>query len=98
MRRAAKVDTTHGEIRDALRKAGASVYGATAIGGGFPDLVVGHRGFTCLVECKSEQRKLRDSQTDFAKSWQGVIIVARSGEEAVRKFFQEYAISVLKKI
>lgn len=43
-RRAAKVDASHAEVRDGLRALGWSVLDTSAVGGGFPDLVVGVGG------------------------------------------------------
>lgn len=96
MRRAAKVDTTHGEIRNALRKAGVSLFDSSSLGRGFPDLVCSYRGYTSLVECKTTTRDLNEPQRKFRDGWEGTVIVARSGPEAVEKFFQEYAVSLLK--
>lgn len=98
MRRAAKVDTTHGEIRDALRTAGVVVHDSSMVGRGFPDFVCSYRGYTALIECKTDCRDLNEPQRKFRDKWEGTMIVARSGEEAVQKFFQEYEASILKKI
>lgn len=98
MRRAAKVDTTHGEIRDALRKASVVVHDSSMVGRGFPDFVCSYRGYTALIECKTDCRDLNEPQRKFRDKWEGTMIVARSGEEAVQKFFQEYAASIPKKI
>lgn len=45
-------------------------------------------GFTALVECKTGRGKLNAAQERFHAEWQGALIVARSGEEAVEKFEQ----------
>lgn len=45
-------------------------------------------GFTALIECKTGNGKLNAAQERFHAEWQGVVIVARSGEEAVRLFEQ----------
>lgn len=86
--RAAKVDTTHREIVGALVQAGCSVFGTQAVGRGVPDLVASRGGFTALVECKTGNGKLNPAQQRFHAEWQGALIVARSGEEAVRLFEQ----------
>ena len=98
MRRAAKVDFTHSEIRDALRTSGVVVHDSSMVGRGFPDFVSSYRGHTALIECKSDWRDLKEPQRKFRDKWEGTMIVARTGEEAVQKFFQEYAASILKKI
>ena len=46
MRRAAKVDTSQAPIIAMLRANGMSVKDCSAVGQGFPDLVVGFRGGT----------------------------------------------------
>ena len=86
--RAAKVDNTHAEIRRALVSVGCSVFGTATVGRGVPDLVASHKGFTGLVECKTGNGKLNAAQQRFHDSWQGAVIVARSGEEAVQKFME----------
>lgn len=97
--RAKKVDQSHREIRDALREAGVVVHDCSAVGFGYPDLHCSYRGYSALVECKTKSRgELRESQRDFMNEWQGPLFVALSGDEAVAKFFEGYAVSVLKKI
>ena len=98
MRRAAKVDLTHSEIRDALRAAGVVVHDTSMVGRGFPDFACSYRGYQALVECKTDCRDLNEPQRKFRDKWEGTMIVARSGPEAVEMFFQEYAVNVLKKI
>lgn len=98
MRRAAKVDETHAGIRDALRKAGCSVFSCASVGGGVPDLVVGYRGFTALVECKTGSRAINERQSAFMNDWQGRAIVARTPEQAVSEFFTEWATDRLSKV
>lgn len=88
-RRAAKVDDSHGEIRNALRAAGITVFDTSTCGRGYPDLHCAYTGgFSALVECKTGKRKLRDSQRDFARMWPCPVIVARTGEEAVSEFWR----------
>lgn len=91
MRRAARVDKTQGEIVDALRASGVSVF-ITPVGNSFPDLACAYRGYTALVECKSPGCKTRPGQSSFALNWQGTVILAYSGEEAVAKFFEAWAV------
>ena len=68
MRRAARVDANQDQIVSALRGAGAYVWII-----GLPvDLLVGYKGHTFLVECKTDARKrLTDLQRDFFESWGG---------------------------
>ena len=95
MRRMAKVDATHGQIVHALRAAGFSVVDLSRVGGGVPDLLVGGRGHSWLVEAKrpgvadrkrgAVQARTNASQSLFRATWRGCpVIVATSGEEALR--------------
>jgi len=95
--RAAKVDSTHREIVRALVSAGCSVHGTASVANGFPDAVCSHEGFTALIECKTGSGKLNAAQQRFHDSWQGAVIVARSGEEAVEKFMQAKVAALRKK-
>lgn len=96
MRRAGRVDNTHAEIRNALREAGVRVLGLGAYGNGVPDFACSYRGFTALVEAKSPNGKLTARQNQLLKDWEGTVIVAFSGPEAVEKFFQAYGCSHFK--
>jgi hypothetical protein len=53
---ARKVDTTHGPIRDRARELGASVIDSARLGNDAPDLIIGFRGHTILIECKTPSR------------------------------------------
>lgn len=98
MRRAAKVDKTHAEIRDALREAGVFVRSLAAHGDGLPDFLCGYRSWWCLVEAKTEKRDINELQRKFINECQGPVIVVRSGEEAVAKFFERWSASILQKL
>lgn len=70
-------------IVKALRKVGASVAITTEVGGGFPDLVVGYRMETHLLELKVPGGKLRPTQVEFHRDWHGKPIhVVESVEQA----------------
>jgi hypothetical protein len=74
-------DNAQEAIVDALRKVGATVHSTAMVGDGFPDLVVGFRGATYLLEVKtpeapkkrrgSTKRALRQSQVDWMAAWRG---------------------------
>ena len=90
MRYAAKVDATHQEIRDGLRKAGFSVFDASKLGAGFPDLVVGKHGRTYLIEVKTPrgsktaQERLGAAQAAFRDAWRGgPVLACQSLEDAL---------------
>jgi len=92
MNYARRTDTTHAPIRDALRRIGATVLDTHAMGEGFPDLVVGYRKRTTLIECKW-RRPTREGgshgesqlQRELRESWRGADwIVVDSPDEALR--------------
>lgn len=64
-------DANHAKIRDGLRAVGCSVDDTADLGGGFPDLVVGFRGITYLLEVKRPGGKVRDGQALKMRTWRG---------------------------
>ena len=88
MRRAARVDANSEQIVSALRACGAYVRIVTQ-GDGLPDLLVGYRGYTLLLEVKDgrkppSQRKLTEAEEKFFKEWTGgLLAVVESVEEAL---------------
>lgn len=89
MRRAANLDSNHGHIVDALRRAGATVHSLAGLGDGAPDLLVGFRGDTHLFEVKDggkspSRRKLRPSQKRWHLAWKGSpVVVVTTPHEAL---------------
>lgn len=83
MRYIAKVDSNQREIVEALRAMGASVYLTHQVGSGFPDIVVGYRGMTILLEIKSEKGKMKPDEVEFFQKWKGCAFVVYSAEEAI---------------
>lgn len=82
MRYAARVDANQDQIVSALRAAGAYVWII-----GLPvDLLVGFRGHTFLVECKSgSRRRFTALQADFFENWSGSTLCrVDSPESALR--------------
>jgi hypothetical protein len=90
MRRAARTDQNHDEIVQALRKVGATVQSLAAVGAGVPDLLVGFRKQTFLVEVKNGQaspseRKLTPAQVIWHHNWTGgSLAVVESVEDALK--------------
>jgi len=88
MRRANRIDANQNEIVNALRKVGAYVRIVT-MGDGVPDLLVGYRGFTILMEVKDgnktpSQRKLTEAEQKFFDEWTGgLIAIVQSVEDAL---------------
>lgn len=99
MRRAAHVDVNQPAIVSALRKIGCSVTSLAGVGKGCPDLLVGYRGRTLLVEVKDRHKEtvgkdgyrrkarpgsLEKSQVAWLAAWVGFpVIVAYDVEEAI---------------
>lgn len=71
MQWARKTDSNHKAIVKALRKAHCSVFDASRVGQGFPDLVCGFLGRTFLCEIKSDKGKFTEDQVKFIDNWHG---------------------------
>jgi hypothetical protein len=88
MRRANKIDANQNNIVAALRKAGATVR-IISQGDGIPDLLVGYRGRTALLEVKDgdkppSARKLTPAEQKFFSEWNGgICMIVESVEDAL---------------
>ena len=88
MRYANRIDANQNMIVDALRKAGAVVR-IISQGDGIPDLLVGYKGYTILMEVKDgakvpSARKLTEAEQKFFNDWQGgLLMIVNSPEEAL---------------
>lgn len=88
MRRAAKVDSNHGEIVQALRKVGCRVLDLSRVGQGCPDLLVsvanGKYGRDLvLMEIKAGRGQANAAQRAFeAQGWP--VFLVRSVADALR--------------
>lgn len=88
MRRAARVDDNQEQIVKALRAIGATVRVVTQ-GNGLPDLLVGYRGHTALMEVKDGKkppsaRKLTEAEQKFFDEWRGgLLVVVESIDDAI---------------
>ena len=88
MRYANRIDANQNEIVTALRKVGAYVRIVT-MGDGVPDLLVGYRGFTLLLEVKDgnkspSQRKLTEAEQKFFDEWKGgILAIVESVDDAL---------------
>ena len=84
------LDKNHMEIKSFFQVNGCSVFDAARVGGGFPDLVVGYKGVTYLVEVKDPDKgKLENTQVDFIMGWNGHVKVVTSIEEAKEMLEEE---------
>ena len=74
--RAAKADANQSEIVKALRQMGCTVQHLHMVGAGCPDIMVGWRGETFLLEIKDgnkppSARKKTDAQVIWHDAWRG---------------------------
>ena len=89
MRRAAKIDANHNDVVKALRSIGATVHSLAREGGGCPDLLVGYRGTTLLMEVKDgsrppSERRLNPDQEKWIEAWRGgAVWLITSVQEAI---------------
>ena len=88
MRRAMRVDANQEQIVSDLRARGAGVR-VISQGDGIPDLLVGYKGYTILMEVKDGQkvpsaRKLTPAEQKFFDDWQGgMLVIVNSVDEAL---------------
>jgi len=85
---AKRIDSNQNSIVKALRDHGATVR-VVSQGDGLPDLLVGYKGETALLECKDgdkfpSQRKLTPAEQKFFKEWTGgILVIVNDVEEAL---------------
>jgi hypothetical protein len=88
--RAAKIDANHEAVVLALRSAGATVQSLAGVGKGTPDLLVGYKGQTMLMEVKDgfkapSARLLTEDQIRWHRVWKGgALAVVDSPDAALR--------------
>lgn len=83
-----RTDANQTAIVSAFRKLGATVSITSALGKGFPDLVVGYRGQNFLVEIKDGSKlpsaqKLTPDETKWHETWRGQITIIRSVDDVL---------------
>ncbi|CAB4166587.1 hypothetical protein UFOVP1019_47 [uncultured Caudovirales phage] len=66
-----KVDNNQLDIVKAFRSMGATVLNLSAVGKGCPDLLIGYKNISVLVEVKSKTGKFTEPQLKFMEQWQG---------------------------
>ena len=89
MRRAAKIDGNQPAIVETLRAAGCSVTSTSAVGNGFPDLIVGRalQNFALEVKDPSQppcKRRLTPDQAVWHSLWAGQVAIVETPEQALR--------------
>jgi Holliday junction resolvase len=88
MRRRGRTDANQKEIVKTFRQLGFSVAVTSAIGCGFPDIIIGKHGKNWLVEIKDgkripSERRLTQDEEDFAAEWRGAMYIVESIEEVI---------------
>lgn len=83
-----RTDANHEQIVKGLRAIGATVRSTAMVGDGFPDLAVGFRGDTFLLEVKDgakspSRRQLTEAEREFHLGWKGRAGIVHSLEEAI---------------
>ena len=66
-----KVDNNQLDIVKAFRSMGATVLNLSAVGKGCPDLLIGYKNISVLVEVKSKTGKFTEPQLKFMEQWKG---------------------------
>ncbi len=90
MRRAARTDDNQEQIVRALRAVGAKVQSLAAVGEGTPDLLVGFRRQSYLLEVKDgakppSARKLTPDQQVWHSSWTGLpVVIVETVDDALQ--------------
>ena len=90
MRRAGRIDANQGVIVAALRGVGASVAITSGAGDGLPDLIVGFRGETYLLEVKDSEKvpsakRLTPAEQHFVDNWRGrPVVIVETVADALR--------------
>jgi hypothetical protein len=81
-------DSNHKSIVNLFRNfPGVTVADTAALGNGFPDIVVGFRNKSYLIEIKDGNKKLTPEENEFVNSWCGDYTIIRN-EQQVINFLQ----------
>jgi Holliday junction resolvase len=88
MRRHPNLDSNQPDIVKALRQAGASVTSLASVGGGVPDILVGIRDVTTVMEIKDgekppSKRKLTEDEVKWHNEWRGSKHIVESVDQAL---------------
>lgn len=82
--RNAKTDHNQNEIVQALRQIGATVVLLHKVGSGVPDLLVGFRGVTYLLEVKQLKGKPNPLQERWYREWNGrAPVIVKTVDDAI---------------
>lgn len=86
--KAKRIDANQKEIVEAFRSLGCSVFITSAVGKGFPDIVVGFRGKNYLFEIKDgdkfkSSQKLTEPERLFFRDWSGQCAVINCVDQVI---------------
>lgn len=92
-------DKNQNPIVEALEKCGASVIDLSSLGEGIPDLLVGFKGKSFLIEIKNPENSygrggLNARQRTWHANWKGQVAIARSIKEALNIVGAELAVGL----
>ena len=78
-----RTDSNQKIIVDCFRRMGYEVLDLSAVGNGFPDIIIAKHGDNDLVEIKTEKGRLNELQEKFAAIWNAPVYVIRNVDEAI---------------
>jgi hypothetical protein len=78
-----RVDLNQPSIVQALRAAGATVTCTHELGHGYPDLSVGFRGISYLLEVKLPKAALTPDERAWHDDWRGSVAIVHDAQEAL---------------
>ena len=96
-RRASRLDSNHGEIVEALLGVtGVTCHSLAGVANGVPDLLVGSRGRTHLVEIKNgalppSERSLTRDQEKWISAWRGESVKVLTSASQARAWARQIA-------
>ena len=97
MPRIKRHDKNQTAIARALKQVGCRVYSLSNVGEGIPDLLVGYRFVTFLIECKNKDnwygKKEAHYQTQktFRQTWNGgMVLTATSPEQIIDELQKQF--------
>lgn len=84
-----KVDLNHGEVRDAIRRAGYKVEDYSRLGNGIFDLLAytPDKTFSCWVEVKQKGETLTEAEEFFYETAPGHKVIVYGPEDAIAKLY-----------
>lgn len=79
-----RTDKNQQIIIDTFIKLGYKVRDTSAIGQGFPGLIICRTGENILVECQTETAMLTTDQIKFISDWNSAVYICRDADDCVQ--------------